>query len=154
MNGDALPIDVTISCAADGKTAGEFPITVSGVADSDNYTFSYTNGTLIVSNKETQTITADDVTLTYGETGKISATINGDGAISYAVKTGDDIISVAADGTITALKTGTATVEITAAETDTYAKAVKAVTVTVNKAAVTNGYSGHGGDSKRLHLQL
>ena len=137
VNGDALPIDVTISCAADGKTAGEFPITVSGVADSDNYTFSYTNGTLIVSNKETQTITADDVTLTYGETGKISATINGDGAISYAVKTGDDIISVAADGTITALKTGTATVEITAAETDTYAKAVKAVTVTVNKAAVT-----------------
>ena len=137
VNGDALPIDVTISCAADGKTAGEFPITVSGVADSDNYTFSYTNGTLIVSNKETQTITADDVTLTYGETGKISATINGDGAISYAVKTGDDIISVAADGTITALKAGTATVEITAAETDTYAKAVKAVTVTVNKAAVT-----------------
>ena len=135
-NGEALPIDVTISCTADGKTAGEFPITVSGAADSDNYTFSYTNGTLIVSNKETQTITADDVTLTYGETAKITASTDGDGAISYAVKTGADVISVAADGTITVLKAGTATVEITAAETDTYAKAVKAVTVTVNKAAV------------------
>ena len=137
VNGDALPIDVTISCVADGKTAGEFPITVSGAADSANYTFSYTNGTLIVSNKETQTITADDVTLTYGETAKITASTNGDGAISYAVTAGSDVISVAADGTITALKAGTATVEITAAETDTYAKAVKAVTVTVNKAAVT-----------------
>ena len=136
VNGDALPIVVTISCAADGKTAGEYPITVSGAADSDNYTFSYTNGTLIVSNKETQTITADDVTLTYGETAKITASTNGDGAISYAVTAGSDVISVAADGTLTALKAGTATVEITAAETDIYVKAVKAVTVTVNKAAV------------------
>ena len=137
VNDETLPIDVTISCAADGKTAGEFPITVSGAAESTNYTFSYTNGTLTVNNKETQTITADDVTLTYGETAKITASTDGDGAISYSVKTGDDVISVAADGTITALKAGTATVEITAAETDTYAKAVKAVTVTVNKAAVT-----------------
>ena len=136
VNGEALPIDVTISCAADGKTAGEFPITVSGAADSDNYTFSYTNGTLIVSNKETQTITADDVTLTYGETAKITASTNGDGAFFYAVTAGSDVISVAADGTLTALKAGTATVEITAAETDIYAKAVKAVTVTVNKATV------------------
>ena len=86
--------------------------------------------------KGTQSVTADDVSLTYGETGKITASTNGDGTISYTVKTGSDVVSVAADGTITTMKAGTATVEITAAETDNYAKAVKAVTVTINKAAV------------------
>lgn len=93
------------------------------------------NGTLKITEKDNQTITANDVTLTYGETGKkITATTSGGGAISYEVKTGDDVITVAADGTITTLKAGTATVEITAAETDDYAKATKTITVTVNKA--------------------
>ena len=87
--------------------------------------------------KGTQTITADDVAMTYGETGKITASTNGDGAISYAVKTGADVISVAADGTITSLKAGTAAVEITAAETSNCIQATKTVNVTVNKAAVT-----------------
>ncbi|MBO5384311.1 MAG: chitobiase/beta-hexosaminidase C-terminal domain-containing protein [Ruminococcus sp.] len=128
---------MTISCnAADSNTAGTYTITVSGAANSTNYTFAYVNGTLTISNKLEQTITASDVTLTYGETGKkIIATTSGDGAISYS--TTSDVISVAADGTITALKAGTATVTINVAETDTYAAATKTVTVTVNKAAVT-----------------
>ena len=137
VNGDMLPFEVTVSCAADGKTEGEFPIIVSGAAESMNYTFTYNNGTLTVSSKEAQTITASDVTMTYGETRKITAATDGDGALSYAVKTGGDVISVAADGTITALKAGTATVEITAAGTDRYAEALKTVNVTVNKAVVT-----------------
>ena len=137
VNGETLPIDVTISCnAADSNTAGTYTITVSGAANSTNYTFAYVNGTLTISNKLEQTITASDVTLTYGETGKkITATTNGNGAISYS--TTSDVISVAADGTITAHKAGTATVTINVAETDTYAAATKTVTVTVNKAAVT-----------------
>ena len=137
VNGDMLPFEVTVSCAADGKTEGEFPIIVSGAAESMNYTFAYNNGTLTVSSKEAQTITASDVTMTYGEIRKITAATDGNGAISYAVKTGGDVISVAADGTITALKAGAATVEITAAGTDRYAEAVKTVNVTVNKAVVT-----------------
>ena len=137
VNGDMLPFEVTVSCAADGKTEGEFPIIVSGAAESMNYTFAYNNGTLTVSSKEAQTITASDVTMTYGEIRKITAVTDGNGAISYAVKTGGDVISVAADGTITALKAGAATVEITAAGTDRYAEAVKTVNVTVNKAVVT-----------------
>ena len=136
---ETLPIIVTVSCSAtDSSTAGTFPIKVSGADESANYTFTYVDGTLKITTKEIQTITADDVTLTYGETGKkIAATTNGDGAISYAVKTGNDVISVAADGTIKALKAGVATVEITAAETETYEQATTTVTVTVNKAAVT-----------------
>ena len=139
VNNEALPITVTVSCtAADSKTAGEYPITVSGAADSTNYTFNYVDGTLTITLKDIQTITAADVTLTYGDAGKkIGATTNGDGAITYSVKTGADVITLAADGTITTLKAGTATVEITAVETDDYAEATKTVTVTVNKAAVT-----------------
>ena len=117
---------------------GNYTIVVSGAANTTDYTLTYINGKLTITAKKVQTITADDVTITYGETGKkITATNNGDGAITYAVKTGEDVIDVAADGTITALKAGTATVEITAAETFDYAKATTTVTVTVNKAAVT-----------------
>jgi len=138
VNGETLPIDVTISCSAtNSETEGNYPITVTGVADSTNYKFTYVNGTLTVSAKEEQTITASNVTTTYGDTAKINATTNGNGAISYAVATGTDVITVAADGTVTPLKAGTATVTITAAETDTYAQATKTVTITVNKATVT-----------------
>ncbi len=53
VNGEALPIDVTISCnAANSNTAGTYTITVSGAANSTNYTFAYVNGTLTVSEKE------------------------------------------------------------------------------------------------------
>lgn len=136
VNNEALPITVSVSCSvSNSDNLGTFPITVSGAEDSTNYTFTYVNGTLKITEKDNQTITANDVTLTYSETGKkITATTSGGGAISYEVKTGDDVITVAADGTITTLKAGTATVEITAAETDDYAKATKTITVTVNKA--------------------
>ncbi|MBP1562529.1 MAG: hypothetical protein J6C38_02300 [Oscillospiraceae bacterium] len=152
VNNDTLPIDVTISCnAADINTAGTHTITVSGAENSTNYTFAYVNGTLTITDKEIQTITAADVTLTYGNAGKkITAATSGDGALSYEVKTGKDVIKVADDGTITALKAGTAIVEVTAAANDDYAKAIKAVVVKVNKAAVTikaNSYTVKvGGD--------
>ncbi len=87
-----------------------------------------------------QTITADDVTVSYGDTGKsVSASVTdpatGGGAISYAVKTGsEDYIDVdATTGALTIKKAGTAIVVVTAAETDTYAQATKDVTVTISK---------------------
>ena len=93
--------------------------------------------TLVIVDKDTQTITAENVTATYGDTNaKVSASTNGNGAISYAVKDGSgDYIGVdAATGALTIKKVGTATVIVTAAETDNYAAATKEVTVTINKA--------------------
>ena len=117
---------------------GNYTIVVSGEAATTNYNLTYVNGNLTIIEKPAQTITAADIELSYGDAGKkIGATTNGDGAISYAVASGNDVISVADDGTITVLKTGTATVEITAAGTFDYAKATTTVTVTVTKAAVT-----------------
>ncbi|WP_026523556.1 leucine-rich repeat protein [Butyrivibrio sp. MB2005] len=91
-------------------------------------------------NKAAQTITAADVTATYGDTDKkISSTTNGNGAISYAVKDGSaEYIDVnSSTGALTIKKVGTATVVVTAAETDTYVQATKEVTVTITKAAAT-----------------
>ena len=93
--------------------------------------------------KAAQTITAEDVTVTYGDTDKsVSATVTepttGGGEISYAVKSGsEDYIDVASDGKLTIKKVpsdGKAYVTVTAAATDDYAQATKEVTVTINKA--------------------
>lgn len=138
VGNDTLPVSVAISCnAADSNTVGIYDITVSGEAATSLYAITYVNGKLIVTDKEIQEITADDVTMTYGEAKNIGASTSGDGEITYTVATGADVISVAADGTITALKAGTATVTINAAETDTYATAEATATVTVNKKQVT-----------------
>ena len=103
----------------------------------DNYTTTIGSAKVTVNAKQTQTITADNVTATYGDTDKkVTAMTNGNGAISYAVKDGSgDYIDVdASTGALTIKKVGTATVIVTAAETSTYAQATKEVTVTINKA--------------------
>ena len=150
---------VVVSCKnGDGgvpSAVGEYEIVVSGETETTNYKLTYVDGTLTITDKEEiQTITAADVTLSYGNTGKkIGATASG-GEITYAVKTGEDVIKVDDDGTITTLKAGTAIVEITAAANDDYGKAIKAVAVKVNKAAVTikaNSYTVKvGGDFPAL----
>ena len=133
----------------DNTTAGTYNIVPSGASAGDNYNISYTNGTLTITAKDAQTITASDVTATYGETDKsVSATTDGNGEISYAVKAGsEDYISVASDGKLTIKKVpadGKAYVTVTASETNTggtggngYAAATKDVTVNISKATVT-----------------
>ena len=92
----------------------------------------------------TQTITAEDVTVTYGDTGKaVSASVTdpktGGGTISYAVKSGsEEYIGVdASTGALTIKNVpaeGKAYVTVTAAGTAAYEQATKDVTVTINKA--------------------
>ena len=83
-----------------------------------------------------QTITAADMTVTYGETNKkVTATTTGNGRISYAVKDEyKDYIDTAPDGTLKTKKVGTAVVVITSAETSTFSQSTGEVTVTINKA--------------------
>ena len=133
----------------DSATADTYDIVPSGASAGDNYNISYTNGTLTITAKDAQTITASDVTATYGETDKsVSATTDGNGEISYAVKAGsEDYISVASDGKLTIKKVpadGKAYVTVTASETNTggtggngYAAATKDVTVNISKATIT-----------------
>ena len=122
----------------DNNTAGTYDIVPSGASAGANYNISYANGTLTITAKDTQTITAENVTATYGDTDKsVSATTDGNGTISYALKDGSgNYIDVNANtGALTIKKAGTATVIVTAAETANYAQATKEVTVTIAKAS-------------------
>ncbi|MBP3351331.1 MAG: hypothetical protein J6L65_02885 [Lachnospiraceae bacterium] len=137
--GEVLPVAVSVFCTAtNSSTAGTYDITVSGPASTDLYVITYVPGTLEIT-KKAQSITAGDVTLTYGDADKkITASTDGDGALTYTVAEGSrDVVSVASDGTITALKSGEATVRITAAETAGYKAAEKTIKVTVDKATLT-----------------
>ena len=103
-----------------------------------NYT-NYNYFTFGAAAKPDQTIEAENVTATYGDTGvKITASVtepaSGGGALSYNVKDGSDVVSVDTSGNLTLIKAGTAIVTVTAAATDNYAETTKDVTVTVNKA--------------------
>ena len=122
-----------------GSTAGSFDLKVSAAATS-NYNTAEKTVSVTITEKATQTITAADVTATYGDSGKkVSATTSGDGAISYAVKSGSEaLIDVnPTTGALTIKKAGTAYVTVTAAETSTYAEATKDVKVTIAPKTIT-----------------
>lgn len=126
-----------------GTTTGSVIVNVS-IATDDNYeALAATPITVTITEKDAQTITADDVTTTYGDADKkVSATTTGDGSISYAVKEGStDYIDVnGTTGELTIIKVpadGKAYVTVTAAETKTYAPATRDVTVNINKKSVT-----------------
>ncbi|SEA64404.1 hypothetical protein SAMN05216349_12049 [Oribacterium sp. KHPX15] len=128
-------VTATLSDGATGNTV-TLPVTIG----STNYANSTVNVKITLADKGTQTIIAENVTATYGDTDKkVNATTDGDGAISYAVKDGSaDYIDVnGTTGVLTIKKVpedGKAYVVVTAAETDAYAQATKDVTVTISKA--------------------
>ena len=104
--------------------------------------------------KKNQTITASDVSGVAGETGKrIEASTDGDGTLSYDVKEGAEFVSVDDTGALTLKKAGTATITVTASQTNEYLAATKDVTVTVVEPAPTEykvnvaseGSAGAGG---------
>ncbi len=132
-----LSVTIKNNASLDGKSV-KIVVLVSGNL---NYTDYFVEYTINVTSKAPQTITAADVTVTYGETGKrVEATneTTGGGAITYRVKSGNDVVDVdPTTGALTIKKAGTAVITVTAAETDTYAAAIKDVTVTVNPKPVT-----------------
>jgi hypothetical protein len=96
--------------------------------------------------KPTQTITANDMSVTFGVTGKrVKARTSGDGTLSYALKSGDAVTVDPATGELTIVSVGTAVITVTAAETDNYAAATKDVTVTVMQVpAIPGDIDGDG----------
>jgi len=141
IDGEANGCTLDGSVLTSGANAGTVTVNVSIAADTNYEALAATPITVTITDKAEQTITASDVTATYGDTDKsVSASVTtpatGGGAISYAVKSGsEDYIEVnASTGALTIKKAGTATVTVTAAETNDYAAATKEVTVTISKA--------------------
>ncbi len=78
----------------------------------------------VAGSKPSQAIQATHMSVFTNYTGKNlnARVVEGNGALSYAVKSGRECIDVGTDGALTFKKAGTAYVTVTAAETDTYAE--------------------------------
>lgn len=105
---------------------------------STNYNNFNITVTVTVRDKETQTVTAKDLNVTYGDAGvKLNASALDNAKLTYQVIEGTDVIAVDANGNVTLLKSGTAKIQITAAETEDYGVGTKLVTVAVAKRSLT-----------------
>lgn len=94
--------------------------------------------TVTVQNKKTQTVTANDLNVTYGDAGvKLNASALDNAKLTYQVTVGADVVTVDTNGNVTLRKSGTAKIQITAAETEDYGTANTTVTVTVAKRSLT-----------------
>lgn len=105
---------------------------------STNYNDFTITVTVTAQKKETQTVTANDLNVTYGDAGvKLNASALDNAKLTYQVTEGADVVAVDANGNVTLRKSGTAKIQITAAETDDYGTANTTVTVTVAKRSLT-----------------
>lgn len=112
--------------------------TVTLTVNSTNYNPFTITVTVTVQGKETQTVTAKDLNVTYGDAGvKLNASALDNAKLTYQVTEGADVVAVDANGNVTLRKSGTAKIQITAAETEDYGVGTKLVTVTVAKRSLT-----------------
>ena len=113
------------------KGAGTAKITIYA-EETDNYEAVKKEITVTVS-KAAQSITASNLSLTFPNSGKITASGN-KGSLSYK-SSNTAIATVDSAGKVTAKGAGKVTITITAAATSNYNAATKTITVTVAKAA-------------------
>lgn len=147
LNGDILSVTLVDNSGYIGKKA---QVIVRGI-NSTNYNEYAIIVDVEMIDKSAQTIEADDVIMTYGNSAQVNVKNASalHGAVNYSVTGGSDAIRVDLSGKITALKSGTATVEISAAGDSDYAAATKSITVTVAKRTLTvtaNNKSAYVGD--------
>ncbi|MBR4759097.1 MAG: leucine-rich repeat protein, partial [Lachnospiraceae bacterium] len=134
ISGETCGCTLAGSVLTTGDVTGSVTVKVTVAEDEHYIALNEAFISVSVTEKLIQTISASDVTATYGDTDKsIHATVSGNGALSYAVKDGsEDLIGVdASSGALTTKKVGTATVLVMAEETEDYALAVKEVSVTI-----------------------
>lgn len=112
--------------------------TVTLTVNSTNYNPFTITVTVTAQKKETQTVTANDLNVTYGDAGvKLNASALDNAKLTYQVTEGADVVTVDTNGNVTLRKSGTAKIQITAAETEDYGTANTTVTVTVAKRSLT-----------------
>ena len=135
LNGDILSVTLVDKSGYISKKA---QVSVRGI-NSTNYNEYVIIVDVEMIDKSAQTIEADDVTMTYGNSAQVNVKNASalHGAVSYSVTSGSDVIRVDSNGKITALKSGTATVEISAAGDSNYAAATKSITVNIAKRTLT-----------------
>lgn len=134
----ALPAGLTIDSATGRITgtplaAGEATLTVT--VQSARLTSVEQQVTLRIV-KKTATITANDITVTYGDAdSSVGATTDSGGSLT--IEPGDTSIVTVTGDTLHIVAAGTTTLHIVSAETDEYASASTDVTVTVERPLLT-----------------
>lgn len=112
--------------------------TVTLTVNSTNYNPFTITVTVTAQTKAQQVITASDLNVTYGDAGvKLNASALDNAQLTYQVTEGADVVTVDTNGNVTLRKSGTAKIQITAAETEDYGTANTTVTVTVAKRSLT-----------------
>ena len=107
-----------------GQVAVTVTAEVAGKSDSKEYT--------VTVNKKVSSINISDITMMIGdEVAIVAATTPSEATLSYEITAGNSYASIA-DGTITGVAKGTATVKATYAGSDEYASTETTFTVTVN----------------------
>ena len=121
---------VNDSSKVDSNSTVKIPVT------STNYKGFDLEVTLTVLAKTAQTLSADSLNKTYGDT--FTASVSGaQTQVTYSVKSGSESLLKYENGRFTAIGVGTATIVATAAENEEYASATKEITVTIDKRALT-----------------
>ena len=130
---------------ADGKLSFQFvndsskvnsTATVKIPVTSTNYKGFDLEVTLTVLAKTAQTLSADSLNKTYGDT--FTASVSGaQTQVTYSVKSGSESLLKYENGKFTATGAGEATIVVTAAETEEYAPAVQEIPVNIAKRALT-----------------
>ena len=131
---DTAPVATTTATIS--SINGDYPITVSGGAD-NNYTFSYTDGTLTVG-QSTQTITFDALSdKTYGDAPfDLTARASSDLTVTYS--SSDESVVTISGSTVTIVGAGTATITASQAGDNNFnAAAPVEQTLTVGKATLS-----------------
>lgn len=133
LEGTTLVVELNNSEALVGKY-----VKITLPVASTNYNDFTIAVTVTAQKKETQTITASDLNVTYGDAGvKLNASALDNAKLTYQVTVGADVVTVDTNGNVTLRKSGTAKIQITAAETEDYGTANTTVTVTVAKRSLT-----------------
>ena len=114
------------------KGIGTATITISA-GETDNYEAAEPKSITVTVTKAAQSITASNLSLTFPNSGKITASGN-QGNLSYK-SSNTAIATVDSAGKVTAKGAGKAAITITAAATPNYNAATKQITVTVARAA-------------------
>ena len=146
ISNDANGCSLSESIFTSGETTGIVTVKVT-IAEDDMYQALEAKISVTITNKNVQTITAEDVTAVFGDTDKkVVASTDGDGALSYAIKEGsEEYIDVDSSTGILTIKSVPADektyVTVTAAETVTFEQATKDVAVIISQIDEENDFT-------------
>ncbi len=131
------PNEYVLTLTNDASKVGEFAEYVSTFDGMVNYNSFTLTIRIKILDKDTQTITANNVNVVYGDT--FTPVVNAQTAVTFRLKDDETLLRQNADGSLTAIGSGTTTVTAIAAETGDYKSASKEITVTIaqRKATVT-----------------